>query len=362
MAAAATGGVRVAAVTVRASFGDRGTSSSSSSSELLLCRTSLLCNLRGGGGGGRRRRSKCHTSLCSNFSSRGWSKPAARTFGAPPALAAARQGDSEAETERSTKRRAASAERSESCNEELLLFLFQLDLSTRLQRALNNEQYEAAQQLREKIAEVEQEVARQREAKMGSVSSKDEAQDAALTVLRLKADLQRAIEGEDYSGAARIRDQISKLESDSLAASARALVYQNLKYKFRLGQRVKHEVYGYQGIISGMDPRCCESEEWAEVAGVNQHTRGKNQPFYQVLVDVHEEPSLLVAYVAEDSLSIPEQEEVGRFDHPYTYFLFYGMDSIGDFIPSKQLREKYNAPRHELPYDEDSDSSSGSDR
>lgn len=39
---------------------------------------------------------------------------------------------------------------------------------------------------------------------------------------------------------------------------------------------------GYQGIISGMDPRCCESEEWAEVAGVNQLTRGKNQPFYQV--------------------------------------------------------------------------------
>ncbi|KAL2652713.1 hypothetical protein R1flu_020841 [Riccia fluitans] len=277
--------------------------------------------------------------------------------------AAARQGDGEAERERSssTKRRTASAERSESANEELLLFLFQLDLSTRLQRALNNEQYEAAQQLREKIAEVEQEVARQREAKMGSVSSKDEAQDTALTVLRLKADLRRAIEGEDYTGAARIRDQISKLEAESLAASARALAYQNLTYKFRLGQRVKHTVYGYQGIICGMDPRCCESEEWADAAGAKQLARGQNQPFYQILVDVHEEPSLLVAYVAEDCLSLPEREEIGRFDHPYTYFLFYGMDSVGDFIPSKQLRDKYNAPRHEVPYDENSDSSSGSD-
>lgn len=45
-----------------------------------------------------------------------------------------------------------------------------------------------------------------------------------------------------------------------------------------------------------------------------------------------------------------------RFDHPYTYFLFYGMDSKGDFIPSKQLREKYNAARHELPWDEKDDS------
>ena len=40
-----------------------------------------------------------------------------------------------------------------------------------------------------------------------------------------------------------------------------------------------------------------------------------------------------------------------RFDHPYTSFLFYGMDSAGDFIPVKQLREKYNRPRHEVPYD-----------
>lgn len=48
-----------------------------------------------------------------------------------------------------------------------------------------------------------------------------------------------------------------------------------------------------------------------------------------------------------------------RFDHPYTYFLFFGMDSKGDFIPSKQLREKYNAARHELPWDEDDDSPDG---
>ena len=40
-----------------------------------------------------------------------------------------------------------------------------------------------------------------------------------------------------------------------------------------------------------------------------------------------------------------------RFDHPYVSFLFYGMDSAGDFIPVKQLREKYNRPRHEVPVD-----------
>ena len=41
----------------------------------------------------------------------------------------------------------------------------------------------------------------------------------------------------------------------------------------------------------------------------------------------------------------------GRFDHPYISFLFYGMDSAGDLIPIKQLREKYNRPRYEVPID-----------
>jgi len=31
------------------------------------------------------------------------------------------------------------------------------------------------------------------------------------------------------------------------------------------------------------------------------------------------------------------------------------MDSAGDFIPIKQLREKYNKPRHEIPIDPPND-------
>lgn len=46
------------------------------------------------------------------------------------------------------------------------------------------------------------------------------------------------------------------------------------------------------------------------------------------------------------------------FSHPYLYLLFYGQDAIGDFIPTKQLREKYDAPRHELPYERPEDDTS----
>jgi hypothetical protein len=72
----------------------------------------------------------------------------------------------------------------------------------------------------------------------------------------------------------------------------------------------------------------------------------------QVLVDIREEPSVMVAYVAEDNLVAPEEPDFEQFDHPYVYFLFYGMDGAGDFVACKQLREKYDAPRHELPYED----------
>ncbi|KAI3429187.1 YccV-like domain-containing protein [Psidium guajava] len=241
----------------------------------------------------------------------------------------------------------ASAEQSESANEDILMFFFQLDLATRVQYALNLEQYDIAQQLRNKLTEVEEEVIRQQEAKRGS--SKSEAQDKAISIIRLRADLQKAVEREDYALASKLRDEISNLEADSLAASAKALAYENAEYAFRLGQKVKHKVFGYRAVVCGMDPVCCESTSWMEAAQIQKLARGYNQPFYQVLVDVYEDPNLLVTYVPEENLVAPDQPDKDRFDHPYVSILFYGIDSAGDFIPIKQLREKYNRPRHELP-------------
>ncbi|XP_026434025.1 clp protease adapter protein ClpF, chloroplastic-like isoform X1 [Papaver somniferum] len=251
---------------------------------------------------------------------------------------------------RDGKKMGAISERSETANEDILIFFFQLDLATRAQCALNMEQYEVAQQFRNKLAEVESEVIQQREAKSGS-TSKGEAQDKAISILRLRSNLQKAIENENYVLAAEIRDQISNLETESLAASAKALAFENVQYAFRLGQKVRHKLFGYRAIICGMDPVCCESSSWMETANVAKLVQGSNQPFYQVLVDVRADPDLLVAYVPEENLLAPDKPDMGRFDHPYISFLFYGVDTAGDFIPIKQLREKYNRPRHEVPID-----------
>ncbi|XP_065860538.1 clp protease adapter protein ClpF, chloroplastic [Euphorbia lathyris] len=245
----------------------------------------------------------------------------------------------------------ATRERSESANEDILIFFFQLDLATRVQYALNTEQYDIAQELRNKLTEVEVEVIRQQEAKRGS-SSKSEAQDKGISIIRLRADLQKAVENENYAVAAQLRDQISKQEAESLAVSAKALIYEKAQYEFRLGQKVTHKIFGYRAVVCGMDPVCCESTSWMETAQVEKLPRGSSQPFYQVLVDVHADPNLLVAYVAEENLVAPEKPDLGRFDHPYVSFLFYGTDTAGDLIPIKQLREKYNKPRHEVPSDQ----------
>ncbi|XP_002978497.2 clp protease adapter protein ClpF, chloroplastic [Selaginella moellendorffii] len=240
-------------------------------------------------------------------------------------------------------------EYSESVNEELLYFLFQLDLATRLQRALNQDHYDAAQAIREKISQVEKEVSKLREKKAGAVSAKNEAQDKEIALLRFRSELSASIEREDYEGARQLKDKISKLESESLAASVRALAYQNVKYAFRLGQKVRHKLFGYRGVVCGMDPVCCESEKWCDRARV--YDQRKNQPFYQVLVDVESEPQQEAAYVAEDSLEAPAEPDMEALDHPYIYFLFFGMDSAGDYIPTKQLRQKYDVARHEQTND-----------
>lgn len=254
----------------------------------------------------------------------------------------------------------ANIERSEAANEDVIIFFFQLDLATRVQCALNMEQYEVAQQLRNKLTEVETEIVKQREVKRGS-SSKSEVQDKAINMLRLRADMQKAIERENYTVAAELRDRISKLEAESLAATAKALAYEKVQYAFRLGQKLTHKIFGYQGVICGMDPVCCESSSWMEVAQVDKLLRGPSQPFYQVLVDVRADPNLLVAYVPEENLLEPneQQSDKDQFDHPYISFLFYGMDSAGDFIPVKQLREKYNRPRHEVTVDTNDEDGDG---
>lgn len=131
----------------------------------------------------------------------------------------------------------------------------------------------------------------------------------------------------------------------------------------RLGQRVVHRKCGYRGAVAGWDPQCCEDDDWMQKAGVDGLTRGTQQPFYHVLVDVRDwdfdasQPP--VAYAAEEMLTCPELEQEGMtwtqvygagddLQHPYSYVLFLGADARGDMLPCRQLRDKYGVKRRDV--------------
>ncbi|KAF5827961.1 Hemimethylated DNA-binding protein YccV like-domain-containing protein [Dunaliella salina] len=313
----------------------------------------------------------------------------------------------------SDKPRPNEVERSEMVNEEMVYFIFQMDLDVQLQRALNYEAYEFAQGVRAKRQRVDEALSVMMQRKVQNVSSEAasaamDSSELAAEGLGLRAKMQQAVEEERYSDAARIRDMLADLERRAKRAEALAAEFKpsRVPRAFRLGQRVKHRKFGYRGLVVGWDAQCCESDEWAEAVGVASLPRGSKQPFYQLLVDVRDwsfDYTLPpVAYVAEDFLWAPEQggpegmealqgaqsrsqdaegstaaassssssssaagksqegpktgepmswvERFGEgpFRHPYEYMLFLGRDARGDYLPCKQLRDRYNVQRRDV--------------
>ncbi|EFJ45564.1 hypothetical protein VOLCADRAFT_94016 [Volvox carteri f. nagariensis] len=247
----------------------------------------------------------------------------------------------------------------------------QLDLDTQLQRCLNYEAYEAAQEVRKKRQRVDEAVQQMRERKarntgMPAASTKLGAADFATEGLRLRSEMQRAVEAENYADAAKYRDLLRELETQVKKAAALAAEWDTTTSssggpKLRLGQRVLHRQLGYRGVVVGWDSQCCESEDWIAQSKAESLQGGTRQVFYHLLVDArdweydaHLPP---VAYVAEELLTWPEMESEGGkswvevygndpLQHPYLYILFLGLDGRGDYVPCRQLRDKYSACTH----------------
>lgn len=266
-----------------------------------------------------------------------------------------------------TERNAPMREHSTRANEELLLFFFQMDVGTRLQRALNNEQYEVAKQLRARRDQIDEAMEQLLETKGSRSKNRTDVNDVAAEGLRLRTELQRCIDEERYEDAAKARDRLKEVESALRTVSEASRSYEETEYGFTLGQVVYHRDAGYRGVVCGMDPNCCESEAWMESADRASWTRGPEQPFYLVLADTtfweSDTETIVVAYVPEEKLRIPVvEEETKTVDHPYTYLLFLGPDGRGDFVPSRRLRERYNVARKDIYVDgEDEDEDSSDD-
>ncbi|KAK9814484.1 hypothetical protein WJX72_006640 [[Myrmecia] bisecta] len=256
-------------------------------------------------------------------------------------------------------------------HEEILLFILQLEHDVQLNRALHYENFDAAQSIRQRRQNID-EAAAHVQAVKGEDSGERQAgggtADLATEGLRLRSELQRAVDEEKYDVAAALRDQLKELQAQAEAASASSSGRSagDRQPQFRLGQRVMHATHGVRGVICGWDVCCCEAEAWQEGSGIAQLQHGSSQPFYHVLVDDRDWPFLdraPVAYVPEELLTAPEHpsswvQEHGsdRFVHPYEYMLYMGTDARGDKLPIRKLLDKYSQQRRDV-FPPDSDGS-----
>lgn len=53
--------------------------------------------------------------------------------------------------------------------------------------------------------------------------------------------------------------------------------------RYHVGDTLVHAQYGYQGFVTGWDPRCTMPDEWIETMRVDELPRGRDQPFYHVV-------------------------------------------------------------------------------
>lgn len=258
------------------------------------------------------------------------------------------------------------AERSMLINKEVVLFLFQLEMDSQLQRALTYERFDIAQEVRARRQQVDAALGELQQLKGpgcgARVAGRSDQMEYAPQIMTLKAQLAEAVEAEKYDEAAGLRDRLRQLEEAAAAAADAASQYLCPvdEPRFALGEMVVHSSKGYRGVICGWDMTCCEGSEWQEAAGVSQLRQGADQVFYHVLVDARDWPPLgdqpPVAYVAEEALTAGSSADFSRdqplvdgsFEHPYSYLLFLGADGQGNMIPARQLRDKYCVDRRDV--------------
>jgi heat shock protein HspQ len=89
--------------------------------------------------------------------------------------------------------------------------------------------------------------------------------------------------------------------------------------RYAIGDRVRHKVFGFRGVIFDVDPVFANTEEWYEA---NPLRPDRNQPFYHLLADNGEQS--YVAYVSQQNLVPDEGRE--PIDHPAIAAMFERLD------------------------------------
>jgi len=87
--------------------------------------------------------------------------------------------------------------------------------------------------------------------------------------------------------------------------------------RFRIGDKVRHRMFSFRGVVFDIDPVFANTEAWYEA--IPEAARpSRDQPFYHLFADNGE--SSYVAYVSQQNLVADENGE--PIDHPAIAELF----------------------------------------
>lgn len=84
--------------------------------------------------------------------------------------------------------------------------------------------------------------------------------------------------------------------------------------QFNLGHVVRHNLFGYRGVVVDVDPNFQGNEKWYEATTANQPS--KDEPWYHILIDGLEH----WAYAAQSNLE--NDTLAGPIDHPELEYFF----------------------------------------
>ncbi|PAA91833.1 hypothetical protein BOX15_Mlig000689g1, partial [Macrostomum lignano] len=125
---------------------------------------------------------------------------------------------------------------------------------------------------------------------------------------------------------------------DSAAASATSAAKQQPVHP--VGAVFRHRRFGYTGVVRGWDPTCLATEEWIRTMGVDRLPRGRDQPFYRVLVEDGSE-----RYVAEENIDLMQDSPIHRFSavtHPEVGKFFIRRHQLGCvYLLHSALADRY---------------------
>ncbi|CAH1798520.1 unnamed protein product, partial [Owenia fusiformis] len=74
--------------------------------------------------------------------------------------------------------------------------------------------------------------------------------------------------------------------------------------KYRVGQVIKHKIWGYRGVIIGWDPKARAPEEWLQANHPPNKKHWRDMPNYSILVDTRDRMSPQTTYVPQENIEI----------------------------------------------------------